>query len=257
MTLLIERKRRIVEILESKKTIKIKELCKIFDISRATALKDLKELASENKIMKVHGGAVLNSHEEYEKSIKETLTNNLELKKKIGLKASQFVKDGDIIILSSGATVLELAKNLHNKKNLTIITNSITTAYHLFEFYEYNDFNIYLTGGLLRSRSGSMIGLIPKRTLNDFNADKVFCGVAGIDTKGITDINPSESEISGDMLVSAKEKYILVDSTKFGKKKFIKITDLSNIDFIITDKKPDKEYITIFNNYGIQLETYP
>lgn len=255
MTLLIERKRRILEILENKRTIKIHELCKIFNISRATALNDLKELASDNKIIKVHGGATLNYYPKYEKSIKECMVSNLNLKKKIGLKAAQFVKDNDIIILSSGITVLEMAKHLYNKKNLTIITNSITTASFLFGYNDYNNFKIYITGGLLRKKSGSMIGLIANRTLNEFNADKAFCGVAGIDTENITDVNPSEAAVARDILAAAKESYVLIDSTKFDKIYFAKITKLRNIDVVITDKITPKKYIDAFNKYDVRLET--
>lgn len=253
MHLPIERKVLILEKLKIEKIIRISDICKLFKISRATALSDLRELEKENKILKVHGGALLPNDLSLEKSIKQTMVENLNAKRKIGIKAAEFVNDKDIIILGSGSTISEMVKHLINKKKLTIITNSIITAYLLFEYNDYNNFDIYITGGYLRKKSGSLVGWIADNTLKEFNVNKAFCSSSGINLNGITDINPEESVTYRTLFSRAKEKYILIDSTKYEKKFFFNILPLEKIDCIITEKNVGKKYLDFFKKKKIKF----
>ena len=54
--------------------------------------------------------------------------DNMDKKVLIGKKAVEYIDNGDVIILDSGSTTTEIAKNLMGRKNLTVITNSLNIA---------------------------------------------------------------------------------------------------------------------------------
>ena len=88
--------------------------------------------------------------------------------------AATLIQENETIILDSGSTTMEIAKNLHSFKQLTIITNAIDIA---IELSKYKRFNVILLGGHLRDSSLSTVGPIAENTLKIFYCDKLFLGV--------------------------------------------------------------------------------
>ena len=120
--------------------------------------------------------------------------------------------------MDSGTTTLEIAKNLGNFKNLTVITNSLNIAGQLVEF---PDIKVIIPGGSLRRNSLSLVGAISERSLNNLYCDKVFIGVDGIDTQyGISTPNVDEAYINNLMINNSRKTIVVTDSSKFGNRSF-------------------------------------
>src|SRR5512135_845128 len=124
----LERRSQIEEILQEKGRISITEMCEMFEISDMTARRDLNEMDRLGLLRRVHGGAVANLGRSYEPPYQVRSIKNQDAKVSIGKKAAELIYDGDSVALDVGTTTLEIVKGLTEKRNLTIITNSLQIA---------------------------------------------------------------------------------------------------------------------------------
>jgi DeoR family glycerol-3-phosphate regulon repressor len=100
---------------------------------------------------------------------------------------------------------------------------------------------VFLLGGRLRPREGSLCGGITRQQLAGHFMDNVFIGVAGIDANGIYDYAPEEAELKSIFMQQASAVTILCDSTKFGRRSFVRVCGFDAITSIITDCEPPAE----------------
>ena len=123
-----QRREKILELLREDGSAKVIALSKIFRVSEVTIRQDLEKLENDGLITREHGGAFLKEVESQVRNF--TLMNKANLDKKaiVGKKAAELVEDGETIILDSGSTTTEIAKNLTARKNLTVITNALNIA---------------------------------------------------------------------------------------------------------------------------------
>lgn len=138
----------------------------------------------------------------------------------------------------------------YDKQDLTLITNSIKI---LNEFSD-SHFQIISTGGELRKKSLSLVGPAAEATVNRYFADIHVFSCKGISLEhGITESNEPEAELKKIMLKNSKMNLLLVDHTKFDKAAFLKLFDLSDIDVLVTDKKPSTEWLEKLKANDVQL----
>jgi DeoR family transcriptional regulator of aga operon len=163
----------------------------------------------------------------------------------------KLIEEGDTIVLDSGSTTSEIAKTLEQFKRLTIITNALNIASILSE---YEDFNVYMPGGVLRKRSLSLVGALAGENFKNFYCDKLFLGVDGFDTNyGLSTPNTEEAYVNSIMIGMANKVIVVTDSRKFLRRRFAFIADLSNIDIVITDSGIREEDKARLKNQGIEL----
>jgi DeoR/GlpR family transcriptional regulator of sugar metabolism len=242
-----ERRSDILRELANKQKVFVTDLCAKYHVSEVTIRKDLHELENRKLLLRIHGGAmrIIRNNIDNEVSIDRKQLYNFKEKKAIGKLASSLIKEDDTIILDSGTTTLEIAKNLHAFRNLTIITNALNIA---IELLKYKRFNIFLLGGQVRDLSQSTVGPIAESTLKNFYYDKLFLGVDSISIeKGISTPNIEEAFINQTMMSIAKETIAVFDSSKFNKRSFAFIAPVTQIHAIVTDNK-------IPSNIKIQLK---
>ena len=120
-----ERQKQILSLLSKLGRLSVAEIVETFSVSEATARRDLESLASEGQVQRVHGGAIAVEQAPPELPILERENEQVDEKTRIGRATAELIADKDTIFLGSGTTVLEVAKNLRDRKNLTVITNSL------------------------------------------------------------------------------------------------------------------------------------
>ena len=120
-----ERQKQILSLLTQQGRLSVTEIVEQFSISEATARRDLESLASQGKAQRVHGGVIAVEQAPPELPILERESEQPEEKTRIGREAASLVTDKETVFLGSGTTVLEVARNLRDRKNLTMITNSL------------------------------------------------------------------------------------------------------------------------------------
>lgn len=252
--LAVERRKLILDKVHQEKKVIVSELSKEFEVSEETIRRDLEKLAEEGYVIKSYGGAVINEIASIDLPFNIRWKANSVGKRKIANLVNKEINDGDHIFLDASTTAVFIAKTIKQKRQLTIITNSIE---NLLELSDVSGWDIISTGGLLKQGTMSLLGKKAIDCIESYNADKVFFSCKGIDLeKGITEGNDEIGCIKQSMLSSSGKVYLTVDSTKFGKVGFSNICGLSGIDVIITDKKPEEQWMKAFEEYGIQC-IYP
>ena len=249
--LAIERRGEIMTLLEQNQSVLVAELSKTYNVTEETIRRDLEKLEREGLAEKTYGGAVLKQSVNVDMPFRVRERTNKEGKSTIASKAIALIEDGDTIMLDSSSTVLGIARCLKQRKNVTVITNSIEV---LIELSTAKELTVISTGGTLRELSLSLVGRNAERMLQSFNVDKAFVSCKGIDAaKGITESNEAEVEIKRAMQAAAKKTYVAVDGTKFGKVSFVKLADWRDVDGVVTDVLPDAVWQEFFRTSNIKL----
>lgn len=245
-----ERLRIIMKKLREENRVLINDLSKSFNTTSVTIRKDLDILESQGLLKRTHGGAILQKSLYHGLNLNEKEKLNAEEKKRIADEAVKLISRGDVILLDSGSTTTQLARNMKNLKDVTVITTAINIALELIT----SDLEVILTGGLLKKDSSALIGPLAEYTVNKISADKLFCGVDGIDYElGLTTPDIVEANTSYVMMQRAGENILLADSSKFGRRSLGVICQIKEIDKIITTKRMGKKEMKKFNNMGVEV----
>jgi DeoR/GlpR family transcriptional regulator of sugar metabolism len=250
-----ERHRLILDSITKCGKITISEICDQFGISEMTARRDLVFLDRQGLLRRVYGGAVSNLGRSYEPPFGLRATQDVDAKCAIGRKAAEMVYDGDSIALDVGTTTLEVARALHGKRNLTIVTSSLPIANEIIaNFSLSSDVRLILSGGIVRPREFSMIGHIAENTFREFHVDKAFIGIGGVSLEeGLTEYNLEDTLVKRLLLKSAKIKIVVSEGTKFGRTTFASVGPLSEIQYIITDSSIPKKTAKALLDMGIEV----
>ena len=249
--LAIERRSSILAKLSSEGKIVVSDLSETFGVSEETIRRDIEKLEKEGLATKTYGGAISTMAVASDLPYNVRKGVNVELKQNIAEKIANMIHDGDRIMLDASSTAIYITRRIKNKKNITIITNSVEI---LIELADKTGWTILSTGGALKEGSFSMVGLSAERMVRGYHVDLCICSAKGLDERlGITDSNEKDSEMKQAMFNSAEKRILALDSTKFDKKSFVKVCNISDIDMIVTDKEPSKEWQTVISNNGVDL----
>ncbi len=236
-----ERQNKILQWVNQRNRITIGEVCEYYAVSEATARRDLESLAATGKVQRVHGGAIAIEKAPPEMPILLRQVDQISEKQRIGILAAGLVKDGDTVFLGSGTTVLEVARNLKDRQNLTVITNSLPVVIMLSD---YSNITIVCVGGLLRPSEFSFIGHMAEQLLAEVRADKVFIGVRAINIKeGLTNDYLPETLTDRAILNIGRENIVVADHTKFGRTSTVLLVPIQQVHTLITDAETAPEVI--------------
>ncbi len=234
-----ERKERIIEMLDANKTVKVTDLSKIFSTTEATIRRDLDELARDNMLRRIHGGAIALPSASKSFYISEIVEQCSEEKKMIADFALHYIKDDDAIILDSSTTCMELAIRIaeSNYSNLSIITNS----FGLLKFFEnHKNISVIHTGGNVFYDLNCATGLFAEQMIKNVRVDKCFIGTNGIDSKyGYSVPTLNDASLKKAILFASHQCYVLADHTKFGESYMGKFAEPNDqVHYLITDYVP-------------------
>ncbi len=249
----VTRRAKILEELDVKGQVTVSDLSKRFEISEVTIRNDLAHLEKQNMLIRARGGAIKIKffRMEIDPPISDKQKEYQREKQKIAKAALKLIENGDTIVIDSGTTTTEIAKNLEQFNNLTIITNALNIASILSE---YQDFNIYMPGGVLRKKSLSLVGALASENIKKFYCDKLFLGVDGFDTlHGLSTPNTEEAHLNTIMIGMAKKVIVVTDSRKFRRRRFGFIGTLSQIHVVITDAGIRDEDRARLENQGVEV----
>ena len=249
--LAIERRNEILLKLQEERKVVVSDLSQQYNVTEETIRRDLEKLENEGLAKKTYGGAVLN--ESFNTDLPYTVRKkaNVESKQRIAEAIAAMIEDGDHLILDASSTALFIAKRMKDKKNITVITNSVEI---LLELSDRNGWKILSTGGRLKEGGLALVGYQAERMVSTFHVDYAIFSCKGIDLeRGLTDANESDAQIKK-MIVKAANKIILaVDHSKFNKISFTQVCELSEIDMVVTDEEPDESWKQAFLSAGIEL----
>jgi DeoR family fructose operon transcriptional repressor len=247
-----ERREYILNQIKKTGSINAIDIARTLDVSETTIRRDLNRLARKNLVKRTYGGALAIEPVGVEMKFNTQKEKFIQEKKKIGLAASRLIEDGDVILLEAGTTGLQTALNLTHISNLKVITNSCDIATLLGNTNP--QFEITLSGGILRMDTHSLIGPVADNTFKNFNVDKAFIGITGIDIeKGITATDHIEAQTKKMIITSAKRVIALCDHSKLGHISINHIAPTEVIDTLITDSEADNHFIEKLRSLDIEV----
>ncbi len=251
MMLANQRRSKILELLIEDGTARVSDLSGIFKVSEVTIRQDLDKLEKDGLITREHGGAFLKSLPSQVQSFSFQHMDNMDKKIRIGKKAAEFIKDGDAIIIDSGSTTTEIAKNIIDRKNLTVVTNAVNIP---FIIGGQPGITVLLTSGEFKAPTLSLTGQKAADFFIDVHVDKLFLATAGITLRaGLTYPSVSDLPVKRAMIEAATSVYLVADSTKLGKQSLASLGALSLIHYLITDDQIEEKHKQEFSKHGIEF----
>ena len=246
-----ERQKQILSLLSKQGRLSVSEIVEQFSISEATARRDLETLASQGKAQRVHGGVIAAEQAPPELPILEREGEQVDEKSSIGLAAAELVADGETVFLGSGTTVLEAAKHLRDRKNPTVITNSLPVLNALAGI---KDITVVSLGGQLRESELSFIGHITEQALAELHVDKVIMGTRGISLEhGLTNDYLPETLTDRAILKIGRTVIIVADHTKINRVATALLASLKTMHVFITDSNAEKKFLQSLKKLGIDV----
>lgn len=217
---------------------RVDDICRELKISPATVRRDLKELESRGQLRRVHGGAVSVQSRLEEPLFDDKTALAAREKRGIAEYAARLIKTGDTVYLDGGSTVLELARLLADRTDITVVTNSLRAAIELSG----QGPRLILLGGELRRLSQTVVGPLTPSLLEQLQFNIAFMGTMGLtDNEGLTTSDPSEAFTKRMAMQRARRVVLLADSGKVGQVAFAQAGRLADVHVLITDKnlKPE------------------
>lgn len=246
-----ERQRQILSLLTRQGRLSVAEIVEHFSISEATARRDLETLASKGQVQRVHGGVIAVGQAPPELPILDRENEQADEKSRIGRAAAALVADKETVFLGSGTTVLEVARNLRDRKQLTVITNSLPVLNMLAGLKE---ITVISLGGMLRESELSFIGHITEQALSEVRVDKVFMGTRGVSLEhGLTNEYLQETLTDRAILKIGRQVVIVADYSKVNRVATAFLAPLDRMQTFVTDSNVDKKFVQALKKQGIQI----
>jgi DeoR/GlpR family transcriptional regulator of sugar metabolism len=246
-----ERQKQILSLLSKQGRLSVAEIVTQFSVSEATARRDLEALASDGKVQRVHGGAIAVGQAPPELPILEREVEQSDEKARIGSATVELIADNESVFLGSGTTVLEVAKNLRDRRNLTVITNSLPVLNALAGLKE---ITVISLGGQLRDSELSFIGHITEQALAEVRVDKVVMGTRGISIEhGLTNDYLQETLTDRAILKIGRDVIIVADHTKINRVSTVLLAPLTAVHTFVTDPQADKKFIQSIKKQNIKV----
>ncbi|PFM20742.1 DeoR family transcriptional regulator [Bacillus anthracis] len=244
-----ERLIRVLNYLETHKTMNIKQMCEMFHISRDTARRDIVKLSQNKAVVRIYGGVALATFHKKIDNYQERSQTELETKRLIGVKAANMIANNDMIYLDVSTTVNFVAQHLQST-NVTIVTNSIDSAYMLAQS---ENATIHLLGGMLNKTSRHVSGYSTTEKLKDYHFNKVFIGAAGITEDGIYYVFEEDIYFKRELIKHADQVILVADHTKFNQRQNYKALTFESIDTFVTDQVIPNNLYSILKENGVEV----
>jgi DeoR family transcriptional regulator of aga operon len=246
-----ERRTQILQLVRSAGRVKVNDLSRRFNTSAVTIRNDLNELHQCGLVLRSHGGAVLPDTILRESPVQERLKAHSDEKRRIGAMAATLIHDGETIILDSGTTTLEIARQIKKRLGVHIITNGVNIAAELLDA---RDVQTFIIGGMVRGESASISGRYSEEMLDQFSADKMFLGGSGCDLDfGVSGANLEETVVNRAMMRIAREIILVADASKFSKRSMSRIAPFTEIDTVISDTSLGEDIQVKLRSIGCNL----
>ncbi len=243
----------IVDSVRRNGTVRVRDLANQLDVSEMTVRRDLDQLAAQQLIEKVHGGATrIGDMSSYEPGFTVKQGRQRAEKEAIALRALELVQPNSAIGISAGTTTWTFAHHLHGVEALTVVTNAPAIAQSLYDITD-PALSVVLTGGV-RTPSDALVGPLATDALSKLHIDVLFLGVHGMDAGlGYSTPNLAEAEINRAFIAAARRVVVLADHTKWGTRGLAQIAPLERADLVVSDTALPRDARQTLENLGVEF----
>ena len=250
------RKAATLDILTSKTELTVHEASDLLGTSPATTRRFFERLASEGRVVRVHGGIQLVPESKSSYSYFLSNTRRMRQKTAIAEWAVTMVESGDLLFLDSGTTLLRMAEALDQRlqagslEGIVVVTNSLVSYEKLCPHCR-----VILVGGEVRLNRRDTYGQVAENTMESLHVHKSFFGADAIHPKkGLMATDEWTRRMNDIVRNNSDSVIVLSDSEKFGKSSLLSYSDLDNVDLIITDDGITDEELAPYRAAGARIK---
>jgi DeoR/GlpR family transcriptional regulator of sugar metabolism len=245
------RRKKLLEILRRDGQVRVSQLSETLGATVVTIRSDLDALEEDGYLERTQGGAIQTMKNYYNLEFQRRKQEHMENKKTIAAAAASLVRDGDTLFINSGTTTYFTAVELKQRKNLNVVTNSISVA---IELGGLPTFRVILLGGDISAQYSFTYGDDVKEQISRYRANWAILSVDGVTPgAGITTYHAEESVIDRIMMERATTPIIVADSSKIGRESFSRISVLGSGTVLITDRGVDPSLIERITEEGVDV----
>lgn len=244
------RRERITQIVKERGSVTVGSLAELLEVTTQTIRRDIDKLCEGDTLRRRHGRVELEA-EHLNTPFDERAGTNLAGKRDIGEAAVELIPDGATIFISIGSTPLSVARALRRRKNLTIITNNLSAAMALSD--EQSN-RIILPGGEVRLPDRDILGSDVIELFGRYRAEFAIFGVAGVaDDGSLLEFHSDEVRARERMRENAQVSILVLDCTKFGRLAPAAGENISDMDHVVLDRRPEAAFAPIIDALGDRL----
>ena len=246
-----QRKTLILDLLRSEGRVVAKELAARLDLSEDTIRRDLRELAAEGRVQRVHGGALPASPAVADFSVRTGIGQGA--KAAVARLAAGLVRPGQTIALDGGTTALQVARQLPADLSATVVTHSPTVA---VELAGHPSVEVVIVGGRLFKHSVVAAGAAAHEAIGRITADVFFLGVTGVHpTAGLTTGDADEAAVKRAWVQRSAETYVLGSGEKIGAASAFEVVPLGDVTAVLTDRTAPERAVADLRAAGIDVRS--
>jgi len=250
-----ERRSQIAQMVREQGKVFVADLVKGYGLTETSIRRDLIVLENEHRLKRIHGGAVSIPGNFRTDTFAEKEKLQIRAKDGIGKIAAKMVDRGDIILLASGTTTLQIVRHispeLRMNNLITLVTTSMPIAH---EILTWPSPNLTILGGLYLPDYQATVGPQTIKLLNDITADVAFLGADGLTLEGgATTANVLMAEADRKMVERARKTVLVVDSSKIGQAGFVPIHPISSFNVLITDSSAPASFLDAVRQMGVKV----
>lgn len=244
-----ERKALIQQILRQEGRLVAKEFSQKLGVSEDTIRRDLRELAGEGLLQRVHGGALPASPAVADYESREQVGSSV--KARLGQAAARMIQPGQIVFLDGGTTNVQLARHLPHDLKAVVVTHSPSIA---VELVRHPLVEVELIGGRLFKHSIVAVGTTSAEAISRIRADLFFMGATGVHPEtGVTTGDREEAAIKALIARQSAETIVLATHEKLGAASPYQIVPLADIGTLVTVTGLPGETLRPFKSCGLTL----
>jgi DeoR family transcriptional regulator, fructose operon transcriptional repressor len=251
----VERINILKSYLRERGKLDVHSMSEILSVSEVTIRRDLEKLEAEGFLTRAHGGAILKSGDEAPPPAAAGLEAGKDEgdREEIARVAFLMIEDGDVIMLTDGPIIQNLARKLSGRSNLTVLTNDIQAA---LEVSSQAGNRAVLLGGSPDPERGALFGSLAQSNIQTFFVNKLFVEVDGIGEQlQLTVSSQEKAALIREALGCAEDKIALCEAGRFSRNAFYRLGPLSLVRKVITNTSVPESYKSRIFAMDIQLYT--
>lgn len=246
-----ERRQVLLDWIEERRRASVSEIMQEFGVSPATARRDLDALEGAGFVQRVRGAVLAKAPAPPEAPVNQRSAEQAAEKARIATAVADLIHDGETLFLGSGTTVEAVAQRLVDRRDLTVMTNSLPVLNALAGAA---GVTVVALGGTLRPTELSLIGPLTMRSLGDLRALKVVMGIRALDVEhGLTNAYLDESLIDRELIGMGSEVIIAADHTKCGRVSTVFVAPIEKVTTLVTDSAAPREFVDALRDLGVDV----
>jgi DeoR/GlpR family transcriptional regulator of sugar metabolism len=250
-----ERRSQIAQLVMENGKVFVSDLVKRYNVTETSIRRDLIMLEADHWLKRIHGGAITIPGNFRTNTFVEKEKLHIKAKECIGKAAVEMISQGNVILLASGTTTLQIIRYIPSSLRMNNLINLVTTSIPIAqEILAWPSPNLTILGGLYLPDYQATIGPQTIDLLKDITADVAFLGADGLTIEGgATTANILIAEVDRMMVERARKTVLVTDSSKIGQAGFIPIKPITSFDVIITDANAPTEFVESARQKGVEV----